>query len=112
VFALLGATVFTPIAWSHYYLILVVPLILLIDEFLQRRSYAVLLLAGAIFALANSRLLLRHAGYMHLPVPDIVWGPFYAGILAMGAMLLMYQRSQTDLTSANAGGEPHPAVEE
>ena len=106
VFALLGATVFTPIAWAHYYIILVVPLILLLDDYLRQRSYAVLLLIGSIFVFANYRLLLRHARYMHLPTPEIVWGQFYAGILAMVAMLLLYWRSLTKLTSANAGGEP------
>lgn len=110
VFALLGATVFTPIAWAHYYLILMVPLMLLLDAYLEHRSYAALLLAGAIFALVNSRLLIRHAGYMHLPAPDIVWGPFYAGILAMGSMLLMYRRSLSEWTADHAGGESLPVV--
>lgn len=111
VFALLGATVFTPIAWSHYYVILVVPLILLLDEYLLRRSYAVLLLLGAIFVLANSRLLIRHAGYMHLPAPDIVRGPFYAGILAMAAMLLLYRRSMAESLRMNSEDTARRPVE-
>ncbi len=110
VFALLGATVFTPIAWAHYYVILIVPLILLLDEYLLRRSYAVLLLLGAIFVLANVRLLVRHAGYMHLPAPNIVWGPFYAGVLAMAAMLLLYRRSLAESARTNSEGVPGSLV--
>jgi hypothetical protein len=111
VFAVLGATVFTPIAWAHYYVILVVPLILLLDEFLRRRSYAVLLLVGSIFFFANYPLVLRHAGYMHLTAPNIVRGQFYAGILAMAAMLLLYRRSLTELVWTGAEGSAGRAVE-
>ena len=37
IFALLGGTIFAPIAWSHYYVLLVVPLILMLDYGLRRR---------------------------------------------------------------------------
>ena len=97
VFALLGATVFTPIAWAHYYVILVVPMILLLDEFLFRRSYVVLSLVGAIFFLSNARLFLRHLGSVHLPMPEIVRGQFYAGMIAMAGMMLLYRRSMAEL---------------
>jgi hypothetical protein len=103
VFALLGATVFTPIAWSHYYLILVVPLILLLDDYLRQRSYAVFVLAGSIFVLTNYGLLLKHARYMRLPMPGVVWGEFYAGILAMAAMMLLYRRALGELARRNSG---------
>ncbi len=92
IFTLLGATVFAPIAWSHYYLILVVPLILVMDAELQRRSYTLLCLFALIVGLANSPNLLRHAGYLHLPVPGLIRGQFYAGLLAMGALYLIYRR--------------------
>jgi len=111
VFAVLGATVFTPIAWAHYYVILVVPLILLLDEFLRRRSYAALALVGCIFLFANYPLFLRHAGYMHLTVPTVVRGQFYAGILAMAAMLLLYRRSLTELARPDSEGLAHRPVE-
>ncbi|MGC9199848.1 MAG: glycosyltransferase family 87 protein [Acidobacteriaceae bacterium] len=101
IFTLLGATVFTPIAWSHYYLILVIPLILMLDEYLRRRSYPLLCLFVFIIALSNSPNLLRHAGYLHLPVPDLVRGQFYAGLLAMAALYLLYRR-QRDATCTHA----------
>jgi len=111
VFALLGATVFTPIAWAHYYVILVVPLILLLDEFLRRRSYVVLLLVVSIFFFANYPLCLRHAGHLHLTAPNIVRGQFYAGILAMAAMLLLYRRSLTAVVWSGAVESAGRAVE-
>jgi hypothetical protein len=92
ILALLGTTIFAPIAWNHYYLILVVPLILVLDECLGRRSYPLLGLFVSIVALASSPNLLRHAGYLHLPVPDLVRGQFYAGLLAMAALYLLYRR--------------------
>ncbi len=101
IFTLLGATVFTPIAWSHYYLILVIPLILMLDEYLRHRSYPLICLFVFIVALANSPNLLRHAGYLHLPVPDLVRGQFYAGVLAMAALYLLYRRKK-DATCTHA----------
>jgi Glycosyltransferase family 87 len=105
VFALVGATVFTPIAWSHYYLVLVVPLILLLDDHLRRRSYVLLLLCGSMVALASSPSLLRHVGYMHLPVPPLVRGQFYAGVLALTGMLLLYRRRVAERSRTQADAE-------
>ena len=97
VFAMLGATMFTPITWLHYYIILVIPLILILDEQLRRRSYLLIGLFGMIVALASSPNLLRHAGYMHLPVPDLVRGQFYAGLLTMFALWFIYWRQRGEL---------------
>lgn len=94
IFSLLGAMVFTPIAWTHYSLLLVVPLILLLDDSLRQRSYAVLVLLASIFILVNSESILRYVRYLHLPTPDLVRGPFYAGILAMAAMILLLRRQE------------------
>jgi hypothetical protein len=90
VFALLGATLFAPIAWSHYAVLLIVPLILLSDEFLRGRSVVSAILFVSIALLASSPLLLRYAGYAHLPALPLVRGQFYAELLAMVAMGFLY----------------------
>jgi hypothetical protein len=102
VFALLGATVFSPIAWSHYYIFLIVPIILLIDDSFRNRSYPLLLLPASIFFLANSTVLLRQLQRLHFPAVEIVRGQFYAGILALIGMLLMYHRRRMEVVRARA----------
>ncbi len=96
IFALLGGTIFAPIAWSHYYVLLVVPLILMLDYGLRRRSYPLLLISASIFFLANTKVLLRQLQHLHFSAHGVARGQFYAGVLALVGMLLMYQRSKAE----------------
>ncbi len=49
--AFLGITVFAPIAWTHYYVLLIFPLILLLDRALAAKSPVVLATVGLVLIL-------------------------------------------------------------
>lgn len=100
-FAMAGATIFAPIAWSHYSILLVVPVMILIDAHLQRSSnrrerWIFLALALAVFALnlypLSYREVLMHPFTLRVlgnrPL-SLVRSQFYAGLLAMAGMWLV-----------------------
>ena len=92
VFTMIGATVFTPIAWSHYYILLIVPLMLLIDETVRRRSYEFAVAAIGILLLTEYPLLPHQSRLLHLHFAHEMRTQFYAGILAMACLMLLHLR--------------------
>jgi hypothetical protein len=92
VIALLGATIFTPIAWSHYSIVLVLPIMLLLDRALRWRSAALMVGAGIVFLLADCNLLSRQLTHWRLPTGWLLRGQFLACGLAMAALLLLVGR--------------------
>lgn len=82
VFALLGVTVFPPISWNHYAIVLIIPFMLLIQRYLDDRRLLWLGLAVATYMLN----LTAGIGFeKHLLVP-IVRSHFFAMVLSMVAM--------------------------
>lgn len=102
VITLVGATIFTPIAWGHYYILLVIPMILLLDDCLTRVSISAITCFVGIFLFANSKVLLRQLRYIHAPVFHLERGEFYAGFISILAMLLLYMRN-AEVTSYKEG---------
>jgi hypothetical protein len=100
VLVLLGASILTPIAWDHYMVLLVVPLILLLDDALRRRSYGPVLFFAAIYLLANSKLLLRQLQHLHLPALRLPHSGFYAAVLAMAALFLLGRWRERQIPSS------------
>lgn len=92
VIAFIGATIFTPIAWGHYYILLVIPMILLLDDYLRDPSVPLIACLAAIFLLANTKVLLRQLRYLHLPASHVERGEFYAGLVAIFSMLFLFKR--------------------
>ncbi len=86
IFTLTGATLFTPIAWTHYFVILIVPIMFLLDAFLRRRSPILLAVAAAIVLPNVYHFVFRLS---HAALPDIVRLQFYSGIVAMAALYLL-----------------------
>ena len=83
--ALVAATIFAPIAWTHYSVILVAPLMVLVDQARRRRSWAI----GAwaiVIALLNYPPLASDIIPMDLGTYALLRGQFYAGVLALAGM--------------------------
>jgi len=88
-FTLIGATLFTPIAWSHYFVILLVPLVLLADELLHRRSYLLVALTVLLLSLTLYAGVVPHLGRIAGMVPVLVRNQFYAALVAMVALAVL-----------------------
>lgn len=85
VFAVLGATMFTPIAWTHYYVLLVIPLMLLLDRANLRRGMVWVALALLIWLL-NIYPISFEAVLMVYKQHSIARSQFYAGAIALAAL--------------------------
>ena len=93
---MLGATIFTPIAWNHYYIFMVVPLILVLDDYLRDRSYVLLSALIVMIVLLNHFVLFRQAEHLHIHIYDPLRGQLYAGALAMLCMLFLWWRRKQE----------------
>ncbi len=83
--AMIAATVFAPIAWTHYSIILFVPLMMLVDAHRERRaSWLSVLIAAAL--LLNYRPLATDIVHGLIGPYSIVRGQFYACVLTLGAL--------------------------
>lgn len=106
VFTLLAGVVFTPIAWSHYYILLVVPVMLLLDESRQPSgdlasraialAFAAIITSFTAWPVLAIELLPRVQRHLHLTLPDAVpvRGQFYAGVMALAALVFLYLRGR------------------
>ena len=87
VLAMIGATIFNPIAWAHYYILLLLPLMLLVDAARRGRK----LLWGAF---AAAIYLLNVYPFTYLSIGQftrvsLVRSEFYSGVLALAALAWM-----------------------
>ncbi len=89
VLAFIGATVFTPVAWTHYYIVLLVPVMLLLDASLRWRSYLLAGLAVAVFALNVPPIAVQSIPHV-LKSFSLVRSQFYSGIVAIAALMLLH----------------------
>ncbi|WP_344686968.1 glycosyltransferase family 87 protein [Terriglobus aquaticus] len=88
VLAMLAATLLAPIAWSHYYIVLLVPAALLLDQRRAQRAPLYLACAAAIFVL-NVYPVAYRAIANQASSFSILRAQFDAGLIAMGAMVLL-----------------------
>ncbi len=95
VFTMLACTLFTPIAWNHYYILLILPAIFLldrsVDEFAaRRRPHATLWLALlAVIVALNLYPIAFGAVLQVFKSFSILHSQFYSGLLALLALLLL-----------------------
>ncbi len=112
VIAILGALVFAPLSWTHYYIFLVVPLMMMLDGLLHKRSILLLALLVAVFALNFDTQTLGGV-LQKYRLFAIVRAQFYSGLLSMGALALLWWRERdpgADLEGAPVSREqPLPA---
>ena len=92
VFAIVGATVFAPIAWTHYYVLLVIPVMLFLSAWKLGKSP---LWVACTLVVLVLNLYPVSFGSVHLYDTrfTIARSQFYAGLLAMGGLaVLAYRR--------------------
>lgn len=96
--ALVAATIFAPIAWTHYSVILLAPLMVLVEEARRFRSWAIGVWAVAIAAL-NYQPLATDIIPMDLGRFSLLRGQFYAGVLCLIAVVFVawYRRHHRPL---------------
>ncbi len=98
VFAMLGATIFAPIAWTHYFILLVIPVMMFLQKGRQRRSWGWIAVILFIFLL---NLYPISFGSVHFRYKSftIVRSQFYSGVLAMlGLAVLGYEKQRRELS--------------
>ena len=96
-FALLGVTMFTPIAWNHYFIVLLLPLLLLLGDkrFMQHRWAWIVM--GSIVAL--NLYPVRYGIEHHLLGPvAIIRTQWYSAVLTLWA-LWVAQRQRTAIVA-------------
>ncbi len=83
--ALVGATVFSPIAWTHYFIVLIAPLMLLAEENRLLRSKWIWVALAAV-AVLNFQPLAPAIVDSDVYGWTVVRSHFYSGILCLGAL--------------------------
>ncbi len=84
--AIVGATVFTPIAWTHYYVILVFPFMLLLEAELETKSRLLLAVLVLVFILNFDYQTGGHVLQRYELFP-IVHAQFYSGLVCLLGLL-------------------------
>ncbi len=84
--AILGATIFTPIAWTHYYVILIFPLMLLLDAEMRNKSRLLLVTVLLVFAFNFDFQTLGGILRRFEPFP-IVHAQFFSGLVCMAGLV-------------------------
>ena len=112
-FAIIGITLFTSIAWTHYFIVLLPAVMLLLQEFhtavlrSSRRSQAWLLALTLLLAILNFRPVAGDAVHETPGLLGIVRPHFYSGALCLIALALAaWNRRRLDAVSG--GGQTSP----
>lgn len=92
-FALVGATIFTPLCWTHYSIVLLVPLMVLLAKNLELHSKTLSVALAAILAL-NCQPLAMDAQAVEADPLGILRSHFYAGLLCLVALAFTRFRLQ------------------
>ena len=85
---MIGATVFAPIAWTHYFILLVIPVMFFLQVGRQRRSWGWLAVILLIFLLNLYPISFGSVHFLYKSF-TIVRSQFYSGVLAMGGLALL-----------------------
>ncbi len=83
---LVAMTIFAPIAWTHYSILLVVPLMVLVAESQALRNWWIGAVCFAVAAL-NYRPLATDVIRMDISDVAVVRGQFFAGVLCLSALM-------------------------
>jgi hypothetical protein len=102
IFALVGGMIFATVAWSHYYILLVVPVMMMLNAALAERGTArskwLIAISLAVLALnlypVCYRMVLMHPFIVHGYPVSLVRGQFYSGVAAMLGLWIMSVRTR------------------
>jgi hypothetical protein len=98
VFALIACTIFAPIAWSHYFFLLVIPCMMLAAGLRARRSLTMMAILS--LAIALNVVPRRYMqGNLHVVRPQ-----FYAAALSLAALVLLRRRAN-EMAGLGQSGE-------
>ena len=100
---LIASTIFTPIAWTHYYIILAVPLLIMIDHGLGARKLWLLIIVGIIVLLNIWPAAIDPVRH-HLYPFTIIRSHFYSGIICLCILLIM-DGSSPDVSKLESADE-------
>jgi hypothetical protein len=92
IFTLVAATLFTPLAWNHYFVVLVLPMILVVDAAIQEKQKRWIVLAALVVALNVPPL--AYAGGSSLWIVSLR-SQFWAAMLCLVAMLALPNKTAT-----------------
>ena len=101
--ALLAATLFAPIAWTHYSIVLIAPLMLLWQANRTLRSY-VLVLAIGVIGMLNYRPFASDVVHGGVGRFAVLRGQFFAGLLCMAMLAWVAWRSRQAESTIQAVG--------
>ncbi len=90
---LVAAMILAPIAWSHYYFLLLVPVLFMGDSYLRQRSWVLLVSILAVLALNVDQDLFIRALHLNAILP--IYSQFYAGLLALLGMVFIHYRKRS-----------------
>ena len=98
---LVASTIFTPIAWTHYYIVLLIPLLILIDRAVQTKRIWLIFTTLLIVLLNTWPLAINPLNPQLYPF-TILRSHFYSGIICLCALLVYSHASfgKLDLRSA------------
>ena len=96
VLALLAGTMFTPIAWTHYYIVLVIPVMLLLDAQRTSQSARWLLFTLPIFVL-NLYPIAVGAVHAYVRSISLTRSQFLSGLLSLGALIALHRHWRSNL---------------
>ncbi len=102
IIALFAVTMCAPIAWTHYYITLVIPMMLFLDRRLRGGHWRWLALIIAILLLNYYPISM---GYVHLYYKSftIMRSQFYSGLLAIGGLAYLgYERLRSESAETRA----------
>jgi uncharacterized membrane protein len=106
--ALIAATIFSPIAWTHYSIILVAPLMVILHENRTIRSWQVA--AIALFAiLLNYKPLATDVPHSIIGPYSILRSQFYAAVLCLVALAVVAWKSRQREASNKTAAQLNPA---
>ncbi len=120
IFAMVGGMVFATLAWSHYYILLVVPVMMMLDAALAERSTAksrwLIALSVAVLLLnlypVCYRMVLMHPFIVQGHPVSLVRSQFYSGLVAMLGLWIMSVRTRKAIVMPLPVSRPQTGGEE
>ena len=93
-FALLGITIFATVAWTHYYVLLLLPLMLMLDSLLAKRS---LLILAVVLSIITLNLDTYTAGgiLQHICPFHVVRAQFWSAVICMLGLVFLAVQQRT-----------------
>ncbi len=104
-FALLGATLFAPLAWTHYFLLLVIPIMFFAQSWSDRRDRVMWICIAVVFLLNIYPISFGAVHFVYGKF-TLIRSQFYAGMFSMVALGIVSLRQAARQESQGLHGRP------